>query len=52
LPTELLTCPGCLLDFQAVLPPAGSVLAPPPRLILPVLMFVFRLMLMLALPPY
>jgi len=52
LPTELLTCPGCLLDFQAVLPPAAVL----PRLmlpvlILPVLIFVLRLMLMLASPP-
>ena len=39
------------MDFQAVPPPAGRVLAPPPRLMLPVLMLVLRLMLMLALPP-
>ena len=51
LPTELLTWPGCLLDFHAVPPPAGSWLAPPPRLMLPVLMLVLRLMLMLASPP-
>jgi hypothetical protein len=56
LPTELLTWPGCLLDFQAVPPPAGRVLAPPPRLMLPVLMLpvlmlVLRLTLILALPP-
>jgi hypothetical protein len=51
-PIELLTCPGCLLDFHAELPLAGKVLAPPPpRLIFPVLILVLRLMLMLALPP-
>jgi hypothetical protein len=53
LPTELLTWPGCLLDFQALLPLWP---APPPRLtlpvlMLPVLMLVLRLTLMLLLPP-
>ena len=54
LPTELLTWPGCLLDFQALPPPCAPALAPRltlPVLMLPVLMFVLRLTLMVLLPP-
>jgi hypothetical protein len=55
LPTERLTWPGCLLDFQAVeLPPLALVArdrSPPLMLRSPPWMLVLRLTLMFALPP-